>query len=78
MRLLLLFPNLILLAIAGYNLFIDFTAIGEPNYLVHKLLHSIVLLISLTTIAILLKPVFIINKKQAVTEDLEDYIIATK
>jgi len=54
MKLMLLVPNFILMAIAGYNLFNEFTKTDEPNYLLFKILHCIVLGLSICfTIAII-------------------------
>lgn len=59
MRLLLLFPNFILTAVAGYNLFLDFNGhSANSNYLVHSILHAVVLIMSLVFIGVLLKPIF--------------------
>jgi len=61
MKLLLLIPNFILMGIAGYNLFNEFTKAGEPNYLLFKILHGIVLALCIYFAAAIIKSMFTIR-----------------
>lgn len=67
MKLLLLIPNVVLLGISGYNFFNDITGPAEPNYLVFKILHLIVMAICITFITIITRSMFTI--KYTVVED---------
>ncbi|RZJ75678.1 MAG: hypothetical protein EOO45_04815 [Flavobacterium sp.] len=55
MRLLLLIPNLLLLAISGYNLANDFTVQGDPHYLTFKILHVLVMAMCITFISLIVR-----------------------
>ena len=61
MKLMLLVPNFILMAIAGYNLFNEFTKTGEPNYLLFKILHCIVLALSIYFAVAIVRSMFTIR-----------------
>ncbi len=79
MRLLLLLPVLTLLCISAYNLFTEFTVSGGANYLVLKLLHSLVFLLSLIITYFVIKPLFTkYNKPLAKPQEYIRYIMAVK
>ncbi len=75
MKLLLLIPNFVLMAIAGYNLANEFEKNAEPNYLLFKLLHAAVLLITIVFAYIIVKSMFTIRymevQQQLQPEDME-------
>ena len=58
MRLLLLLPNFVLIAISGYNLFGRGVWINESNQLVFTLLHLLVMALCMVFITLIVKSVF--------------------
>ena len=76
MKLLLLIPNFVLMGIAGYNLANEFSKTGEPNYILFKLLHFSVLLISLVCTVMIVRSLFTIRYvevPQTQTSTIEEY-----
>ena len=61
MKLVLLIPTFVLMAISGYNLSNEFAKTGEPNYLLFKAIHFTVLLISIVCAAAIIKSMFAIR-----------------
>lgn len=61
MKLLLLIPNFILLAISGYNLSIDFFNPEMKGSIVVTLLHLVVMAVCLIFIALIIKSIFVIK-----------------
>lgn len=61
MRLLLLLPNFVLMAISGYNLTGNTMLNNESNYFPYTLLHLLVMLICLVFVVIIVKSVFTIT-----------------
>ena len=64
MRLLFLLPSFALLAISGYNFF-DTAALEQPNYLALKVLHLLVMIISLFLVFSIIRPLFVVRSKKA-------------
>ncbi|WP_417350293.1 hypothetical protein [Flavobacterium alkalisoli] len=58
MKLVLLIPTVVLMAISGYNLSVEFTKTGEANYLIFKAVHLTVLLISILCTAAIIRSMF--------------------
>ena len=58
MKLILLIPTAVLMAISGYNLSLEFAKSGEPNYLIFKMLHLTVFLISLISAVAIISSMF--------------------
>lgn len=58
MKIVLLIPTVVLMAISGYNLSIEFAKTGEPNYLIFKALHLTVLLISIICAGAIIRSMF--------------------
>jgi len=58
MKLILLIPTAVLMAISGYNLSMEFAKSGEPNYLIFKMLHLTVFLISLISAVAIIRSMF--------------------
>jgi formate hydrogenlyase subunit 3/multisubunit Na+/H+ antiporter MnhD subunit len=76
MKLLLLIPNFVLMAIAGFNLANEFSKTGEPNYILFKLLHFSVLIISLACTVTIVRSLFTIRYvevPQERSEAIEEY-----
>lgn len=61
MRLLLLIPNFVLMAISGYNLTANNLVENESNYLPYTLLHILVMLICLVFVVMIVKSAFTIT-----------------
>ncbi len=61
MKLVLLIPTFVLMAISGYNLSNEFAKTAEPNYLLFKALHLIVLLISIGFAVAIIKSMFAVR-----------------
>ena len=61
MKLVLLIPTFILMAISGYNLSVEFAKAPEPNYLLFKAIHLTVLLMSIVCAGAIIKSMFAIR-----------------
>lgn len=74
MKLLFLIPNFVLLGISVYNMLNEFAHPAEPNYLIFKIVHIIVMLMSATFIAMIVKSMFEIKTFDAPEENEEAII----
>jgi hypothetical protein len=72
MKLLLLLPNFVLLAISGYNLSIEFFTPGVNGTIVVTLMHLLVMAICLTFIGIIVKSMFTIKYIEVIEEEADD------
>ena len=74
MKLILLIPNIILMVIAGYNLANDLN-VASPNYLLIKMVHLSVLIITVVFMALIIKSMFTVKyidiPEEEITEDTE-------
>lgn len=75
MKLMLLIPNFALMAIAGYNLSVEFSGTESSGYLLSKLLHIAVLLITVFFTVVIVKSMFYVKyveiPAEEITEDAE-------
>jgi hypothetical protein len=71
MRLLLLLPNVVLMIISGYNLADELSWKDEPNYLVFKILHILVMLLCLSLSGMIIRSVFSFSKSEGSSENAE-------
>ncbi|WP_417365634.1 hypothetical protein [Flavobacterium beibuense] len=79
MKLILLIPTAVLMAISGYNLSLEFTKSGEPNYLIFKMLHLTVFLISLISAVAIIRSMFKIKYSEPVkNEDIQQHTYNTE
>ena len=61
MKLVLLIPTFVLMAISGYNLSVEFAKASEPNYLLFKAIHLTVFLISVACAGAIIKSMFTVR-----------------
>lgn len=79
MKLILLIPTAVLMAISGYNLSLEFAKSGEPNYLIFKMLHLTVFLISLISAVAIIRSMFKIKYAEtAKNEDIQQHTYNTE
>ncbi len=65
MRLLLLLPNFVLMAISGYNLTANTMLNNETNFFPYTLLHLLVMLICLVFVVMIVRSAFTIEYNEA-------------
>lgn len=79
MKLILLIPTAVLMAISGYNLSLEFAKSGEPNYLIFKMLHLTVFLISLISAVAIISSMFKIKYTETIkNENIEQHTYNTE
>lgn len=79
MKLILLIPTAVLMAISGYNLSLEFAKSGEPNYLIFKMLHLTVFLISLISAIAIIRSMFKIKYTETIkNENIEQHTYNTE
>lgn len=79
MKLILLISTAVLMAISGYNLSLEFAKSGEPNYLIFKMLHLTVFLISLISAIAIIRSMFKIKYTETIkNENIEQHTYNTE
>lgn len=79
MKLILLISTAVLMAISGYNLSLEFAKSEEPNYLIFKMLHLTVFLISLISAIAIIRSMFKIKYTETIkNENIEQHTYNTE